>query len=179
MIAKVTITLVTGKLYGIFPFKTGNQLCGLIHRRNVAGFFRNLFARSTVIIIFCHYQELCKGKFQLKSPARFSRVPANIQFSGRKDLKINCQKQPKQGKGWLLLHFPNIRQRKMITAKKDACIVFDIISNFIATKNYLLFMIHFCKCLQASPPSYYVVQKQYKEVTLSEVGSYFRERCKI
>ena len=74
---------------------------------------------------------------------------------------------------------PNIRQRKMITAKKDARIVFDIISNFIATKNYLLFIIHFCKCLQTSPPSYYVVQKQYKEVTSSEVGSYFRERRKI
>ena len=69
-------------------------------------------------------------------------------------------------------------KRVMITAKKDG-VVFDIISHFIATENHLLFMIHFCKCHYTSPPSYYAVQKQYKEVRSSEVGSYFRERSKI
>ena len=61
-------------------------------------------------------------------------------------------------------------------AKKDASIVFDIISHFIATKNHLFCMTNFCKCHYTSSPSYYVVQKQYKEVTSSEVGSYFREQ---
>ena len=42
-------------------------------------------------------REQCKGKLQLKSPARFSRVPANIEFSGRRELKINCQKQAQLG----------------------------------------------------------------------------------